>query len=244
MNLALIGYGRMGKEVEHLARERGIHILKKFDSKNNIGSIGLNRESLRDVDVCLDFSTPEVVVGNIEAVTSCGKNMVVGTTGWYGRLDHVKQLVKQAKTGFLQASNFSLGVNLLSQLVLDAAHLFDRYPEYDVSVSELHHRGKADSPSGTALSLGSIILQSMKRKTEILHETSHGEIRPEQLHVTSVRVGHVPGKHIVLFDSECDSIELTHTAKNRRGFALGALVAAEWLKGKKGCYTMRDVILS
>jgi 4-hydroxy-tetrahydrodipicolinate reductase len=151
--------------------------------------------------------------------------------------------VKTHKVGFLHSSNFSLGVNLLMQVVLDAAHLIDCHPEYDVSVHEVHHRGKADSPSGTALSLGSIILQSMKRKKSILHESPRAALKPEELHVTSSRVGHVVGKHTVLFDSEFDSIEFVHTAKNRKGFALGALVAAEWLKGKKGFYTMKDVIL-
>ena len=151
--------------------------------------------------------------------------------------------MKEHKVGFLHASNFSLGVNLFFQMILDAAHMLDPHPEYDVSIHEEHHTGKVDSPSGTALSLGSIILQSMKRKSSILHETPRGRVAPEQLHVTSTRVGHVAGKHTVLFDSECDSIEFVHTAKSRKGFALGALVGAEWLRGKKGFYTMKDVIL-
>ena len=243
MNLALIGYGKMGKEVELVAKEKGEKIIKIFTRENNMACLGLTKDSLSGVDVCIDFSTPAVVFDNIVAVANCGKNIVVGTTGWYDKLDQVKKLVKEKKIGFLYASNFSLGVNLFSQIVMDAAHMFDKYSDYDISLTEIHHRGKADSPSGTALSLGSVILQTMKRKSELLHETSHGRIKPHELHVTSTRVGHFAGKHTVMFDSEFDTIELVHTAKHRRGYALGAIVAAEWLKGKKGFYTMRDVIL-
>jgi 4-hydroxy-tetrahydrodipicolinate reductase len=242
MNLALIGYGKMGKEVETVAREKGLKILKVFTEENNTGGLGLDPVSLDNVDVCIDFTAPSVVLDNIEAVADCGKNIVVGTTGWYDKLEQVKKLVKEKKTGLLYATNFSLGVNLFSRVVMDAAHLFDKYPDYDVSLSEVHHKGKTDSPSGTALSLGELILQNLRRKSELLSNPVHEQIKPYQLHVTSARVGWVTGKHAVTFDSECDTIELVHTAKNRRGFALGAIVAAEWLKGKKGVYTMRDVI--
>jgi 4-hydroxy-tetrahydrodipicolinate reductase len=243
MNLALIGYGKMGREVEAVAKEKGVTVAKIFTLENNTGGLGLSKDSLKGVDVCIDFSWPQSVLDNIEAVAECGKNIVVGTTGWYDKIDQIRKLVKEKKIGLLYASNFSLGINIFSQIVMDASHLFERYSEYDVSISEVHHKGKADSPSGTALSLGSIVLQTLKRKSELLTNPSHGEIKPHQLHVTSTRVGCVTGKHAVLFDSDSDSIELVHTAKNRRGFALGAVVAAEWLKGKKGFYTMRDVIL-
>jgi 4-hydroxy-tetrahydrodipicolinate reductase len=244
MNLALIGYGKMGREVELLAKEKGIKIASIFTSDNNIDGIGLTPASLKGVDICIDFSTPTSVVKNVEAIASCGKSIVVGATGWYDRMDEVKKLVKERKIGFLYAANFSLGVNLFSQLVMDAAHLFEKHSGYDVSINEVHHRGKVDSPSGTALSLASLIMQTIRRKTDILSENPHREIKLHELHVTSTRVGTINGKHTVLFDSEADTIELVHTAKNRRGFALGAIVAAEWLKGKKGFYTMRDVILS
>jgi 4-hydroxy-tetrahydrodipicolinate reductase len=243
MNIALIGYGKMGKEVEQVAKDRGLTIARIFTEENNTGGLGLTKDSLKTVDVCIDFSTPAAVLDNIEAVAECGKNMVVGTTGWYDRLESVRKIVKEKKIGLLYASNFSLGVNIFTQIVLDASHLMEKYPEYDVSVNEVHHSGKVDSPSGTALSLGSTILQSLRRKKELLTETSHGQIKPHQLHITSQRVGHVVGRHTVLFDSEFDTIELVHSAKGRRGFALGAVVAAEWIKGKKGMYTMRDVIL-
>jgi len=243
MNLALIGHGKMGKEVEAVAKEKGIKVVKILEVENNTGGMGITKDSLKGIDVCIDFSSPAAVIANIEAVADCGRNIVVGTTGWYDRLDYVRKLVKEKKIGFLYAANFSLGVNLFSHIMMDAAHLIDRYAEYDVALSEVHHRGKADSPSGTALSLGALILQTMKRKSELVSETSHGVMKPHQLHVTSTRVGAVTGKHSVMFDSESDSIELVHTAKNRQGFARGAIVAAEWLKGKRGFYTMRDVIL-
>ena len=243
MHIALIGHGKMGKEVEAVAKEKGLKIASIFTDENNTGGLGITPDSLKNVDVCIDFSVPTSVLDNIEAVADCGKNIVVGTTGWYDKLESVKKLVKEKKIGFLYSSNFSLGINIFSQIVMDASRLFEKYSDYDVSITEVHHKGKADSPSGTALSLGSIVLQSLKRKTEILHETSHGQIKPHQLHITSTRIGHVTGTHTVTFDSEFDSVELTHQAKNRRGFALGAIIAAEWLKGKKGFYTMRDVIL-
>ena len=243
MNLALIGYGRMGREIEQVAIEKGMKVVKTFTGSTNAGGAGLTRTSLAGVDVCIDCSSPTAVLDNIMAVAACGKDIVVGTTGWYDRLEEVRKMVKQKKIGLLYANNFSLGVNVFTQIVMDASHLFEQYPEYDVALSEIHHRGKVDSPSGTALSLASVLMQTMRRKSEMLRETSHGMIKPQQLHVTSLRVGTVTGKHTVMFDSECDTIELVHTAKGRRGFALGAVVAAQWLKGRKGCYTMRDVIL-
>jgi 4-hydroxy-tetrahydrodipicolinate reductase len=242
MNLALIGYGRMGHEVEHVAREKGLKVVKTFDIAENARGAALTRASLKGVDVCIDFSSPEAVYENICAVADAGANLVVGTTGWYSRLEEVRALVKKKGIGFLYASNFSLGVNIFLQIVLDASHLFDAYSEYDVAVTEIHHQGKSDSPSGTALSVGSTILKEIHRKKEILTETSHGTIQPHQLHISSTRLGHTTGKHSVVFDSEADTVELVHTAKSRRGFAIGAVVAAEWLKGKKGFYTMRDVL--
>lgn len=243
MNLALIGYGKMGKEVESVARERNAKISRIIEAGGNEAGSGLTRESLKNVDVCIDFSAPDAALDNIMAVAACGKNIVVGTTGWYDRLDQVRKLVKEKKIGLLYSPNFSLGFNIFSQIVMDAAHLFERYKEYDVSISEIHHAGKADSPSGTALALGQIIVQTMRRKSDLAVETVHGAIKPHQLHITSTRMGHVTGRHTVMFDSEADAIDLVHSAKNRHGFALGAVVAAEWLRGKKGVFTMRDVIL-
>lgn len=244
MNIAIVGYGKMGKEIETVAKERNIPVVKIFTRKNNIDGTGLTKEVLSDVDVCIDFTSPLAVLKNIQAIAEAGKNVVVGTTGWYDKLNVVTELIKKRKTALLYAPNFSLGVNLFYQIATNASKIFDRFDMYDAAVMETHHREKADSPSGTALALGNLVIQNMRRKKEIFHETSHGKIKPEHLHVTSSRVGHVVGQHTLLFDSEADSIELTHTAKNRRGFAIGALIAAEWLKGKKGVFTMKDVLTS
>ena len=146
MNLALIGYGKMGREIERVAKEKGLKIAKIFDIQDNPQSMGLTRDTLKGVDVCIDFSSPVAVFDNIGAVAEAGKNMVVGTTGWYDRLDEVRKLVKKANIGFLYASNFSLGVNIFMQLATHAAHLLEKYPQYDAAVTEMHHRGKADSP--------------------------------------------------------------------------------------------------
>lgn len=241
-SIALIGHGKMGKEVEAAAKERGMKVARVFSGKNNIGGLGLNAESLRDVDVCIDFSVPAAVLDNIEAVAAAGRNIVVGTTGWYDKLESVRQLVKKTNIGLLYASNFSLGVNLFMNIAADAARLFDKYPGYDVAINEIHHNKKADAPSGTALSLGSVILQYFRKKTELLTHAPQGHIKSHQLHIAATRLGSVTGTHAVVFDSDSDTIELIHAAKNRRGFAMGALVAAEWLKGKKGLFTMKDVI--
>ena len=244
MNIALIGYGKMGKEIERIARERKITVKQIFTIENNIGAIGLTRRSLAEVDVCIDFSIPTAVMENFKAVTDCGKSIVIGTTGWYDKLKEAEKIVKEKKVGLLYSANFSLGMNIFYHILTVSSHIFDKYDCYDVALNEIHHKGKADSPSGTALALGQIILHHVRRKKSVLSETSHKEIKPEQLHVTSTRVGNVVGRHSVIFDSEADSVEIVHTAKNRAGFALGALMAAEWLKGKKGVYTMKDVITS
>jgi len=242
MNIALIGYGKMGKQIEEVAVSRKINIKQIFTEENNLRGIGITKQSLKDVDVCIDFSVPAAVLDNIESVADCGKNIVVGTTGWYDKIEDAKQIVKAKKIGLLYASNFSLGMNIFYQIVSSSAHLIDKFEYYDAAVSEIHHSGKADSPSGTALTIGQLLLHHLHRKKEVLHETPNAMVKPEQLHITSTRVGHVVGTHRVMFDSDADCIELVHTAKSRSGFALGALLAAEWLKGKRGIFTMKDVL--
>jgi 4-hydroxy-tetrahydrodipicolinate reductase len=242
MNIAIIGYGKMGREVESAAAGLKIGVSKIFDADNNAGAAGLTRETLKGVDVCLEFSTPATVLENVKAVVECGKNIVVGTTGWQDRIDEVRKLVKEKKTGFLFAPNFALGVNIFSQIVMDASHIMDRYTDYDVVIQEGHQRTKVDSPSGTALSIAGIVLQNLKRKSEIVTQLAHEPLESHQMQISSLRVGNMAPRHTVVFDSESDTIELVHTMKNRRGLAIGALVAAEWLKGKKGFFTMRDVL--
>ncbi len=242
MNIALFGYGKMGKEIERIAREKKIQVKQIFTIENNLRAMAITEKSLQDVDICIDFTTPTAVLENIKAAAECGKSVVVGTTGWYDNMKEVEKLVRDKKIGFLYSPNFSLGMNIFYQILSKTSHIFDRFDCYDVAVHEMHHKGKADSPSGTALAIGQILIQNIRRKKTIEHETVHNQIKPEALHVSSTRLGNLVGTHSILFDSEADSIELVHTAKNRTGFALGVLTAAEWLKGKKGIFTMKDVL--
>jgi len=244
MNIALIGYGKMGKEVERVAKERGHTVSLILDIENNQNGQGLSEDSLRDVDVCIDFSTPSAVLTNIERVIACKKPMVVGTTGWYEHLDEITEMVKSSGIGFIYASNFSIGMNLFFKIVEFAGKLFNGFADYDVCVHEIHHNQKADSPGGTALMLGKVLLDNIERKKELLTETSKGQISSSALHVTSTRVGSVPGTHIVGFDSLADTIELRHTTRSRIGYAVGAIRAAEWIIDRKGVNTMADLLES
>lgn len=236
MRIALIGFGKMGREIDSIAREQGETIARIFDSRNPVepGALG-------DVDICVDFSTPATVVQNIRASIQAKRDIVVGTTGWDEHLSEFRNSVKDS--GLLYSSNFSLGMNYFFRMIKRAAELMNGAPEYDAYIHEVHHRQKVDSPSGTALRLANILMGELDRKTEIVSRLSDGKISPSALHVSSTRAGMVAGTHSVGFDSEADSIELTHTAKTRRGFALGALRAARWLQGRKGIYTMDDVEL-
>jgi|SRR5436190_8978081 len=236
MKIALIGYGKMGHEIEAAAREQGETIVKTFDIGNPV-----DVASLADVDVCIEFSTPQTVLQNIRVAVEARKDIVVGTTGWYDRLPEIRSAVKDS--GLLYSPNFSIGVNIVFRLVKAAAELMNNAPQYDPYIHELHHRQKVDSPSGTALKLGEILLSKMERKKRIETHSLDRRIDPEELHISSTRVGTFAGTHTVGFESDADLIEITHTAKSRRGFALGAVRAAQWLKGKKGVFTMDDVEL-
>ena len=236
MRIALIGFGKMGREIDSVAREQGETIARVFDSRSAV-----RPEALENVDVCIEFSTPDSVVSNIRASVEAGKDIVVGTTGWDKSLPEIRALVKES--GLLYSANFSLGMNIFFRIVRRAADLIENAPDYDPFIHEIHHRQKADSPSGTALSLAHILVDRIARKKEILTRTAEGKIGPDMLHVSSTRAGFVTGTHTVAFDSEADLIELRHVAKNRRGFALGALAGARWVRGRKGVYTMDDVDL-
>jgi 4-hydroxy-tetrahydrodipicolinate reductase len=236
MRIALFGYGKMGHEIESVAREQGETIAQVFDEFRLVRA-----DALGDVDVCIDFSTPDAVAGNIRAAIQARKDMVVGTTGWNQHLPEFRDTVKDM--GLLYSSNFSLGMNYFFRMVKRAAELMNHAENYDPSIHEIHHRQKMDSPSGTALTLARILVDGIDRKTEILTAPPAGAIKPGMLHVSSTRVGTVAGTHTVSFDSSEDLIELTHVAKTRRGFAMGALAAARWLHGRTGIYTMDDVDL-
>lgn len=236
MKIALIGYGKMGREIEAAAREQGETIAKTFDIGNPV-----DVAALADVDLCIEFSTPQTVIQNIRVAIEARKDIVVGTTGWYEQLPEIRKTVKES--GLLYSPNFSIGVNIVFRLVQAAAELMNNAPQYDPYIHELHHRQKVDSPSGTALKLGEILLSKMARKERLETQALNRRIDPAELHVSSTRVGTFAGTHTVGFDSDADLIEITHTAKSRRGFALGAVRAAQWLKGRKGVFTMDDVEL-
>jgi 4-hydroxy-tetrahydrodipicolinate reductase len=236
MKLAIIGFGKMGHEIETTARAQGEAIAGVFDLGYEV-----RPEALAEADVCIDFSTPEAVLQNIRAAIEARCDIVVGTTGWYDHLPELKNTVKDS--GLLYSANFSLGMNYFFRIVRNTAELMNRAAEYDPYVHEVHHRQKLDSPSGTALRLAQILLDGIDRKKQILTVPPEGKIDAESLHVTSTRAGVVAGTHTIGFDSEADFIELKHVAKTRRGFALGALAAARWLRGRKGIYTMDDVDL-
>jgi len=226
MKILLLGRGRTGSLVAEVARQRS-HDIRTVGTAENARGAALTADNLRGVDVTIDFTTPSCVVTNIEACVSAGKNMIVGTTGWYGELDRVRKLVESHGTGFVYAANFSVGVNLFFDVARAAAAALQH--EYSGQIFERHHAHKKDAPSGTAIALQRIIREGSGKETE------------KDLEITSFREGDVVGMHEVVLDSSADRIYLCHDAKSRRGFADGAVRAAEWLAGKKGFYDFRDV---
>lgn len=243
MNIAIIGYGKMGHEIERFARAKDITIRSIIDpTGNNANYKKINEESMADVDVCIDFTNPNAVTDNIRKISRFKKNMVVGTTGWYNNIDEAKNLVKENNIGFIYASNFSIGVNVFFKIIENAAKIMNNLDDYDVYGYELHHNKKIDSHSGTAKTIGEILIKNIKRKNKLLFEKIDRKIEPNEIHFASVRSGFIPGTHVVGFDSSADTIELKHTARNREGFALGAIMAAQWIYNKKGFYGINDMM--
>jgi 4-hydroxy-tetrahydrodipicolinate reductase len=243
MKIAIIGYGKMGHEIEKVAKAKCI-AATTIDPNNSANYKEINEQSMKDVDVCVDFTHPDSVISNIKQISKFKKNIVVGTTGWYDKMDEVKMAVEQAGTGLIWSGNFSLGVNIYFKIVENAAKIMNKFNDYDVFVHEFHHNKKADSPSGTAVMIGKILTDNIERKKKIVTEELKRQINPEELHVSSTRGGTIPGTHIVGFDSSADTIELKHTARSREGFALGAVIAAQWIQGKKGFYDIDDMFKS
>jgi 4-hydroxy-tetrahydrodipicolinate reductase len=235
--IAIFGYGSMGREIERLAREQGFVVSDIFD----VDSLPVAGKTY-DFDVAIDFTQPDAVISNAKLVTGMGRNMVIGTTGWLDRKDEARALADNTGTGIVYGSNFSVGVQMYFSIVEAAAKLLNRTEGYDIMLHEMHHKRKKDSPSGTALTLADIILKEVESKNKIETETIHGGISPETLHVSSTRGGEIMGTHTVYFDSLADTIEITHRARNRSGFASGALTAAKWILGKKGFYDFQDVM--
>ena len=235
MNILLIGYGKMGKMVEEIALLRNhniVNIIDKDDSWDKIDS--------KEIDVAIDFSTPYTVVDNIVACFNLNIPIVVGTTGWYGRLNELKELAIKEERGLFVASNFSIGMYIFNKLNEQLSKLMNNHPTYDVSIEEIHHIHKLDAPSGTAITLAETIIDNVDRKNkwELNCEKEESNI----INITSQRIGQVPGTHTITYSSEVDDIILTHQAHNRNGLAVGAVLAAEFMNGKKGFYNIKDLI--
>lgn len=241
MNLALVGYGRMGRAVEAVARERGHRIVARIGPTDEIDPAALS-----GAEVAVEFTHPDAVVENLGALAEAGVDVVVGTTGWYDRLDDVRDVARRAGVGVVYAPNFSLGVQLLFRAARHLGRLVDRLEEYDLHVHEVHHRHKVDHPSGTARALAEIVLETVARKKRWAEgpgeERNEGGTDPGTLGVTSVRVGEVPGTHVLAVEGPDDRLELRHEARGRSGFARGALAAAEWIRGRTGLHTLDDVL--
>lgn len=242
MRLAIVGYGRMGREVHAVAAERGHEIVATVDPKAEAGHRSLETVDLSGTDCVIEFALPEGVLDNARRYAAAGVPAVVGTTGWEQARQELQEIVDAAGTGYLFGSNFSLGANLLFLLVEQAARLFDSFDDYDVFVQEAHHNKKKDSPSGTAITIGEKLLAGLGRKDRLVTETLHRAIEPGEIQVSSVRGGAVPGQHRISFDSLFDTVEITHTARTRRGFATGAVHAAEWLAPRRGFFTVDDFV--
>lgn len=241
-NIALIGYGKMGQLVERFAIAKGHTITAKVDPYASGCDKEITQEALSGADVCIDFTHPQTAVANIKQMAALGKSMVIGTTGWYNQMDEIKQVVAQHQVGLIWSGNFSIGVNALFRIVGYAAQVFSNLPDYDVLGHEFHHKAKADSPSGTAAMLGKILLENMDRKQRLVVEMLDRKIEPDEIHFSSSRGGSIPGTHTVMFDSLVDTIEITHTARGREGFASGAVMAAEFIQGKTGFYNIDDLM--
>lgn len=236
MNIALLGYGKMGQEIEKLAIKRGHKIVLILDSLEDWEDLG-NR--LSEADMAIDFSTPISIVENIYHCFDAGIPIVVGTTGWLDDLEKVRHDCMNRKQCIFYAPNFSIGVNLFFDLNRYLANLMSKWEDYAVSIEETHHIHKQDAPSGTAIVLANDIIRYTERKEKWVKER---ERNPEELGIKSFRTENVPGTHIVRYESEDDSIEIIHTAKNRRGFAMGAILAAEYIIEKKGFFDMNDLL--
>lgn len=236
MKIALIGYGKMGKEIEKIALDRGHEIVLKIDISN---PEDLTIQNLQKADVAIEFTIPSLAVNNYQLCFEAGIPVVSGTTGWLDRQSEVFEKCKNMNGTFFYASNFSLGVNIFFSLNKKLAALMADFDEYKVEITEIHHIHKLDAPSGTAITLAEGIMDHIPAKTSWVNQQTKNS---NELEIISERVDEVPGTHIIKYDSEVDYIEITHCAKNRKGLAFGAVLAAEFSYNKKGILTMNDLL--
>ncbi|MDR2730605.1 MAG: 4-hydroxy-tetrahydrodipicolinate reductase [Treponema sp.] len=252
MNIAIIGYGKMGQMVEQIARAQGHIITAVVDPFVTVSPSGtvihksINEIKGDSIDAAIEFSQPAAAVSNLLALVEKKIRVVTGTTGWHDRLDEITAAVKDSGIPLLWSSNFSIGVNLFYRIAWHAAELINKFSEYDAGGFEVHHNKKLDSPSGTAKTLAEGMLSRIDRKNKLVWETLNRKPEAGELHFPSLRMGSVPGTHSVFFDSAADTIEITHTARSREGFASGAIQAAEWLRAeeRQGVFTIDDMLYS
>ncbi len=238
MNIAIIGYGKMGKSIEIMALKRGHHIVAKIDAKD------FSSSDLKNADVAIEFSQPDVAIDNIKKCFDANIPVVVGTTGWYEQYDKISKIAEENEQSLFTATNFSIGVNIVFKINQKLAEIMNQFPEYDGHMTEIHHLEKKDHPSGTAISLAKDIVNAIDRKTGYVGriDEPYNNKSALDLHIDCKREKNVPGYHKVTYTSDIDEISIYHNAKNREGFTKGALIAAEWIIGKKGVFTMKDLL--
>ena len=247
MNVVLTGFGKMGKEIYSVLENRGhnvIGVIDPFSLDKRVTNKTIEASCFENADVVIDFSSPENAVENIKKYMDFSIPAIIGTTGWLDGLDCVKAYGEGKDLRIMYSGNYSIGVALFLKLCRKAGELYGKVAGYDASIYEIHHTEKKDSPSGTALMVASALMETMEGKKKILLGNSEGKIEKESLQISSMRVGKTPGVHSVIIDSDADTITLTHTARSRAGFALGAVMAAEWIKDttKRGILTLDDYL--
>ena len=236
MKIALIGYGQMGKAIEEVALDKGHEIVLKIDVQNNED---FTKENLQKADVAIEFTGPHSAYENVKKCIQSGVPVVSGSTGWLEKWNEISALCDTNNGSLVYSSNYSIGVNLFFELNKQLAKLMEPYDSYDVNMKEIHHTEKKDAPSGTAITLAEQILANLGRKNQWVNNPSS---TPSDLLITSERIDPAPGTHTVTYQSPIDTIEITHTAHNRKGFATGAVLAAEFAKNKSGIFTMKEVL--
>lgn len=236
MNIALIGYGKMGKAIEAIALERGHTIVLKIDADN---ADEFTQQNINKADVAIEFTGPHTAYDNIIKLLNFEIPVVSGSTGWLNKMNEVQQLLAEKNGAMIYASNFSVGVNLFFELNKKLAALMHPHPQYNVALEEIHHTEKKDAPSGTAITLAEGVLETYTEKNKWVNDVTP---QHDELLIVSKRIDPAPGTHTIHYTSEIDDITITHTAHTRKGFALGAVIAAEFLKGKQGFFTMKEVL--
>lgn len=236
MKIALLGYGKMGRAIEEVAVQKGHQVVLKID-KENLGD--LTGEAIRQADAAIEFTGPQSATGNILFCLDHQVPVVCGTTGWLGNLAEIERRCKEQNGSFLYASNFSIGVNIFFELNKKLASLMKPHPSYEATIEEIHHIHKKDAPSGTAISLAEQVIEYGSSKDKWVNKESDHK---NELSIISKRIDEVPGTHSVKYSSAIDDIEIIHTAHSRKGFAAGAVLAAEFIAGKKGIFSMKDVL--